>query len=219
MTKGLGRVALYLRVSTDLQETFSQMEALEAWLKALPPEKRPTSKRIFQDRGWSGYRDDRPGILTILDLAKAKEIDTLITFSLDRISRSATMALRYILELDSLGVAFIATSQPILNLGHENPFRRTMLAAFAEIAEVERQMIVTRIKAGMAAAKKRGSQIGNPGIPKETRYKIIRLWEEGLGTMAISRKAKVSRYTVWRVLRGRASPFPGEPEAREGSGH
>ena len=83
-------------------------------------------------------------------------------YKLDRFSRNATDAIRTLLDLDECNVAFVSVTQPVLNLGHDNPFRRTMLAAFAEIAEIERQTIVQRVKAGLEAAKQRGIKLAHP---------------------------------------------------------
>src|SRR5690606_27494098 len=98
----------------------------------------------------------------MLDDAYGHKIDTIIVYRLDRFSRHATTAIRLLLNLDENGVAFISVTQPVLNLGHENPFRRTMLAAFAEIAEIERETIVARVRAGLDAARRRGVQLGAP---------------------------------------------------------
>ena len=77
-------------------------------------------------------------------------------------SRNATEAIQTLLSLDQLGIRFISVTQPVLNLGPENPFRRTMLAAFSEIAEIERETIVGRVRAGLDAAKRRGVKLGRP---------------------------------------------------------
>ena len=57
------------------------------------------------------------------------------------------------------GSHIYSVTQPVLNLGHENPFRRTMLAAFAEIAELERETIVAQVVAELEAANA-GSFLG-----------------------------------------------------------
>ena len=129
-------VAIYYRVSTDRQDFESQKIAIENWLNNLPKDKRPHKIMKFIDEGISGKTTNRPGLKNLLSAAYSGKIDTIIVYRLDRFSRHATTAIRLILNLDDTGVAFVSVSQPVLNLGHENPFRRTMLAAFAEIAEI-----------------------------------------------------------------------------------
>lgn len=167
-------VAIYYRVSTDKQDLESQIYAVEQWLARLDPEKQPKKITVFKDEGWSGKNSRRPGYQALLETAFAQKIDTLIVYRLDRFSRNASEAIKVLLSLDEVGVGFISVTQPVLNLGHENPFRRTMLAAFAEIAEIERQTIVTRVKAGLEAAKSRGVKLGKPSKDSPELRDLIR---------------------------------------------
>lgn len=194
-------IAIYYRVSTDKQDLISQRDAVESWLNAIPKDKRPTSVRVFQDEGRSGKDDGRPGFQTMLTEAKSGAFDTIIVYKLDRLSRSANTAIRTILDLDSQGVAFVSTSQPILNLGHENPFRRTMLSAFAEIAEIERETTVARVKAGLDAARRRGVKLGRPAVSRQKKARIRELLDAGFDQATISRQLRLSRTTVWKVLK------------------
>ena len=197
----LKRIAIYLRVSTDKQALLMQIEAIDKWIASLPPEARPTSRRVFQDEGKSGTRDDRPGFQAMLEACRKGEIDTVVVYRLDRFSRTTYTALRTIMELDQLGVAFIATSQPVLNLGHGMPFRLTIMAAFAEIAAIEQQAIVARIRDGLAAAKARGVKLGHKPISLQKRQRILELWEAGFNKKEIAEDVKVSRTTVWAFLK------------------
>jgi DNA invertase Pin-like site-specific DNA recombinase len=88
----------------------------------------------------------------------------------------------------------------VLNLGHENPFRRTMLAAFAEIAEIERQTIVTRVKAGLEAARQRGVKLGAPcKISPELRERVQTLRKEGQSFRAIAQQLEISYGLVYKA--------------------
>jgi DNA invertase Pin-like site-specific DNA recombinase len=131
-------IGIYYRVSTDKQDLASQKGTVEKWIEELPLLKKPKKILVFKDEGISGKTTNRPGLTALMDAAFKGQIDTIVVYRLDRFSRNASTAIRMILSLDDAGVAFISVTQPVLNLGHENPFRRTMLAAFAEIAEIER---------------------------------------------------------------------------------
>ncbi|MBC7531821.1 MAG: recombinase family protein [Oligoflexus sp.] len=193
-------IGIYYRVSTDRQELDSQRHAVEHWLAKLDPEKQPKRTTVFSDEGMSGNNLNRPGYKAILAAAYAQKIDTIVVYRLDRFSRNASDAIKTLLTLDESGVAFISITQPVLNLGHENPFRRTMLAAFAEIAEIERQTIVTRVKAGLKAAKERGVKLGQPSkIDDGLRLQVQEKRDAGLSYRAIAEDLKLSYGLIYKV--------------------
>lgn len=199
--KGLGRVAIYYRVSTDKQDLDSQRQVVEKWIADLPTEKKPKSVRVFQDEGISGTTSRRPGFQEMVQEGYANKIDTIVCYRLDRFSRHATTAINLLLSLDEAGVAFISVTQPVLNLGHENPFRRTMLAAFAEIAEIERETIVTRVRAGLDAARKRGVKLGAPTkIDPAQRELVLRLRQTGKSLRGIAVETKLSLGTIHKIV-------------------
>lgn len=196
------KVAIYYRVSTDKQDLASQTHAVERWLAELPEAKKPIDITVYKDEGISGSKDDRPGFQAMLQDARSKKLDTIICYRLDRFSRSASTAIRTILDLDDYGVAFVSVTQPVLNLGHENPFRRTMLAAFAEISEIERTTTISRINAGIKAAKERGVKFGRPNIyGPEKVQEVIRLSRKGMAIKPISEKTGISVGRVHQILK------------------
>ena len=200
--KGLSRVALYYRVSTDKQDLISQKTAVEAWINALPQGGRPTSIKVYQDEGISGTTIKRPQFQQMMKDAYLGLIDTIVVYRLDRFSRQASTAIKLLLDLDEVGVAFISVTQPVLNLGHENPFRRTMLAAFAEIAEIERETIVTRVKAGLDAARKKGVKLGPPvKVKEDLKKKVLDLRLEGKSIRDIAELLSLSVGTVHKILK------------------
>ncbi len=197
------RIALYYRVSTDKQDLESQKHTVEKWLGELPEKERPKKVYVFEDEGFSGKDHGRPGLKKMMQAAAKREIDTIVVYRLDRFSRNATIAIKTILELDEYGVGFISVTQPVLNLGHSNPFRRTMLAAFAEIAEIERETIVARVKAGLDAAKKKGTKLGAPiKITGEKKEEALKLREEGLPFKVIAERLSLSVGSVHNLLKG-----------------
>lgn len=190
-------VAIYYRVSTDRQDLASQKNAVERWLDALPEDKKPVSVKVFKDQGISGKTALRKGYQDLLKAAYEKQIDTIIVYRLDRLSRNATEAIQTLLSLDQAGVGFISVTQAVLNLGLDNPFRRTMLAAFSEIAEIERETIVGRVKSGLASAKARGVKLGRPKkMTAEMQKKVKQMRKEGFTYQAIADTLGLGRGTV-----------------------
>lgn len=194
------KAAIYYRVSTDKQDLDSQKQAIESYIKALESSKKPTKVTEYIDEGISGAKTNRPAYQKLLDDCYKKKIDTIIVYKLDRFSRNATDAIRTLLDLDECNVAFVSVTQPVLNLGHDNPFRRTMLAAFAEIAEIERQTIVQRVKAGLEAAKQRGTKLGAPTkIDDSKREEILTRRKAGMSYRAIAKELELSFGSVQKV--------------------
>ena len=197
----MDKIAIYYRVSTDKQDLTSQETTVEKWLSELP--KKPSKVFVFKDEGISGKTENRPGYKDLMTMAVNRQIDTIVVYRLDRLSRNATVAIKTLLELDEYGVGFISVTQPVLNLGHQNPFRRTMLAAFAEIAEIERETIVARVRSGLEAAKKRGTRLGAPvKISAEKQSEAIRLRNEGMSFKAIAQRLGLSTGTVHGLITG-----------------
>ena len=193
------RVAIYYRVSTDKQDLRSQLTAVERWLADCSPQ--PEQVTLFKDEGRSGYDKRRPAYRELMNCVMRGQIDTIVVYRLDRFSRSASDAIRTLLELDEYGVGFISITQPILNLGHENPFRRTMLAAFAEIAEIERETIVSRVKAGLEAARKRGVVLGRPKkVTNKHLQRARTLRASGMSYQKIANNMNLSKGKVFSML-------------------
>lgn len=189
--------AIYYRVSTDKQDLESQKHAVEAYLAANPT---PTPPTVYCDEGISGKHENRPAFQQMLADANAGKIDTILVFKLDRFSRNASTAIRLLLELDEKGVAFISVTQPILNLGHTNPFRRTMLAAFAEIAQIERETISARVRSGLQAARARGTKLGRPAVLSPSKIKEARrLRSEGMSYRKVAKLTGMSKSMVEKV--------------------
>lgn len=190
-------LAIYYRVSTDRQDLASQRSAVKAYLDQLPPERKPLTTREFKDHGQSGSNSRRKAYQEMLKGAFERRFDTILVYRLDRLSRNATEAIQVLLSLDQAGVGFVSVTQPVLNLGLDNPFRRTMLAAFSEIAEIERETIVSRVKSGLRAAKNRGVTLGRPKkLNEDYRRDVLRLREEGETFDAIAKRLGLSKGSV-----------------------
>ena len=195
----MSRLALYYRVSTDRQDLHIQQEAIERWLadRDTPPRKVYTIK----DEGYSGNNLRRPGYRQLMELAMTRRIDTIVVYRLDRFSRSASNAIRTLLELDDYDVSFVSVTQPIMSLDHDNPFRRTMLAAFAEIAQIERETIVSRVRAGLQSARKRGIKLGRPSkTSRETLQIAKQLRITGVSYQKIAKELQLSKGKIYAML-------------------
>jgi DNA invertase Pin-like site-specific DNA recombinase len=139
-----GRLVGYARVSTQDQTTALQLDALRA----------VGCVEIHQDRV-SGSVMRRPGLDAAL--ASLGPGDVLVVWKLDRLGRSLAHLVELVSELQGRGVGFRSLSDAIDTTSAGG---RLVFHIMASLAEFERSLIGERTRAGMAAAKRRGSMIG-----------------------------------------------------------
>jgi DNA invertase Pin-like site-specific DNA recombinase len=141
----------YARVSTEEQNLDLQMDAL----------RQAGCSRLYFDRGFSGALIRRPALDDALRTLQPN--DTLVIWKLDRLGRSLSHLIVLIEGLEKRGVAFKSISEAI-DTG--NASGRLLFHVMGALAEFERSLISERTKAGMAAAKARGSPVGRPAKTK-----------------------------------------------------
>ena len=193
------RIAVYLRVSTDSQDTDMQRHAVQQWLAGRQD---ATVVATFEDKAMSGTKDNRPGFTALCDLVKNGGVDAVLTYRLDRLSRKAVTVLQTLLDWTRQGIEFFAIDQPVLNCTMDDPFRLTKLAMFAELAQIERATLVSRTKAGIAAARARGSQIGpKQRITDEQIMRFKSAMDRGMTATRAARLAGASKAQCYKRLR------------------
>jgi DNA invertase Pin-like site-specific DNA recombinase len=191
-------IAIYYRVSTEAQDIQSQKHAVEKWLADQSYE----TCEVYTDVG-SGKKDDRPQYQTMLHAAMSGEHDTIVVYKLDRFSRSAISAIQTILELWKYKIVFISVTQPAISFGDNNPFRNTLLAAFADVAELERETIVARIKDGIAAYKARngGNWTRRSKLSAQDRADMLTAVNNGVSRKTLVRKYQISHMYLSILIR------------------
>jgi DNA invertase Pin-like site-specific DNA recombinase len=115
----------------------------------------------YVDTGWSGAKASRPELDRLLRDARTRRFDAVLVWKLDRWGRSVADSVRSIQELVSLGVRFLAVTQNI-DTDETNPMARFLLHILAAFAELEREMIRERVRAGLRNAKAKGKTLGRP---------------------------------------------------------
>lgn len=177
----------YARVSTSDQNLDLQLNAFaDAGIT-----------KVFQDRGVSGTLASRPE----LDKAFAyvREGDVLVVWKLDRLGRSTKNVLEAIEQLKSMGVGFRSLTEGLDTTG---PMGQAMLTVLAAFNQLERDVIVERTHAGLAAAKAQGRVGGRPRVMDLKKTNTARtLYESGNHTVAeIATMLGVGTATVYRYL-------------------
>jgi len=196
----MNRIAVYYRVSTGEQDLASQKTEVKRWLES-EKLKGEITVTEFKDNGYSGKNTRRPGYRALMKQIEAREFDTLAVFHLDRISRSVFDAQTTMLRLDACGVCLVSVSQPAMNMERDHPFRAAILAMFACMAQLERDMLSKRTKAGLAEARRKGKILGRKkvGTPEQLA-KITAMRKKGISYNKIAATVGLSVPKVYYYL-------------------
>lgn len=175
----------YARVSTDDQTTNPQTDALEA----------AGCDRIFEEKA-SGALRDRPQLLAALDYIRPG--DVLVVAKLDRLGRSLRHLIEVVADLETRGVGLRSLAEGI---DTTTPAGRLLLHILGAIAQFERDLIIERTHAGLAAARARGRFGGRPTSLTPEKVDAARaLIASGRTVEAAARAVGVSRATLYRGL-------------------
>ena len=191
------RAALYMRVSTVDQHPENQLNELRHF----------ASQRGFQiteeykDHGINGAKARRPALDKMLQDAHRRRFDVVVVWACDRLARSTKHFLQVLDELNELGVQFLSQREAI---DTDGPLGRAIVVIVSAVAELERSLIVERVRAGMRRAKLEGRHIGRKPLVLD-RDAILRDRQRGHSLSQLAKSHLVSRATVHRVLKEHAS--------------
>ena len=186
------KVALYARVSTNNgQDPEMQLREL---------------REYFQRRGWeitqqyvdvgiSGTREKRPKLDKLIADAHRRHFDVVVVWRFDRFARSVSHLLRALENFRSLGIEFVSLSEQV---DTSTPMGKMIFTVLGAVAELERSLIVERVRAGLRNARAKGKKLGRPR--KLTSPEVIgRMRSNGASWRAIGRAIEVSPATAWGV--------------------
>ena len=157
------KTAIYIRVSTkDKQDISKQRDYLINYCK----QKGYEIYKIYQDKGISGSKQQRPGLNEMLK--EIEHYDIVLVYKLDRIGRSFKHLFSLMDTFKKHNIEFASATQSINTSKPEGKLFFNMLASFAEF---EREMIVQRITDGLEIAKKRGVKLGRPKGAKDRKQR------------------------------------------------
>ena len=189
------RVALYLRVSTLDQHP--QTQVLD--LRQLAAQRGYEIVAEYTDK-ISGTKARRPGLDQMLDDARQGRFDVLMVWASDRIARSVKHFLEVLDELNHLNIEFVSFREQLDTAG---PLGRAIVVIIGAIAELERNLIVERVRAGMRRARLEGQRIGRPPLNVD-RDAVIRDRSRGQSLRQLAKLYGISRASVARVIEGHA---------------
>jgi len=185
-------VAIYERISTEGQS----VEMQDSDLRPYCQQRRLGIYNIYVDRGISGTKERRPALDQLMEDARKRRFDTVLVWRFDRFARSTKHLITALEELHHLGIEFISYQE---NIDTSSPLGKAMFTIVAAIAELERNIIVERIKGGLRRAKAMGKKIGRPGLHMNTE-RIVSLKTQGLSIRAIAKEVGASPSYIHKAL-------------------
>lgn len=187
------RCALYARVSTRDQSPDLQLDAL----RALAAQRGWQVVGEYVDHGVSGTKTKRPQLDRMLKAVHAGQVDIVSVWKFDRFARSTAHLVTALNDFGKQGVEFVSVQDGI---DTSTAAGRMVFGVIASLAEFERALIVERVNAGLAAARRRGRRGGRPKVRVDIG-RALALRAAGEPLRAIAAKLSVSAATVLRALR------------------
>jgi len=177
----------YIRVSTTDQNTDRQLEGIQL-------------DRTFTDKA-SGKDVQRPQLEAML--SHAREGDTVIVHSMDRLARNLDDLRQIVKKLTSRGVRIEFIKEALAFTGEDSPMSTLLLNMLGAVSEFERSLIKERQREGIAVAKAKGVYTGKGRKPTLSSEQVARLKElinVGVSKAKVARYFKISRVTVYQYL-------------------
>jgi DNA invertase Pin-like site-specific DNA recombinase len=200
------RAALYARVSTLDQH--SQTQLLD--LRQLAAQRGLELVEEYVDQGYSGAKARRPALDKLMADAARHRFDVVVLWAFDRLARSVRHLLETLDELNRLGIQFISLRE---NIDTGGPLGRALIVIIAAMAELERNLIIERVRAGMRRAKLEGIRIGRRPLEVD-RAALLRDHQRGMAVSELAKAYRISRTSVRRVLK---APEAGAPKGVSGA--
>ena len=189
------KTAIYVRVSTEKQLTESQEHAISMFLQSNPFK----NVEYYTDKGESGKKASRPELNRLLNDIKGGKVETLIVYKLDRLFRSLTDLLINLRLFEAKKINFISIKEKLDLSTATGVLFMQMLGAFGEF---ERNIIVERVKAGLANAKAKGKLLGKPSkIPIEVQQQVVTLKTQGKSYREVSNITGLKIPAIQRILK------------------
>jgi DNA invertase Pin-like site-specific DNA recombinase len=199
------KAAIYARVSTPDQHIETQLYQL----RELAARRGFEVVHEYTDVGVSGSKARRGGLDALLADAHRRKFSIVLVAAFDRVARSVKHFLTVVDELNDLGIEFISARE---NIDTSGAMGRMFVTIIGCIAELERSLIVERIKAGMRRRRLEGLPMGRAPLAID-REALVCDRLSGMSLTRVAKKYAVSRASVVRFTReAMKSECPGTGE-------
>jgi len=187
------RAALYVRVSTVDQHPETQLHEL----RQFAAQRGLQIVQEYVDHGFCGARARRPALDRMMEDARRHRFDVLLVWSCDRLARSTKHLLQTLDELSGFGIQFLSQREAI---DTEGPLGRAIIVIVSAMAELERCIIIERVRAGMRRARLEGRQIGRARLDVN-REQVVHDRRSGMSLTHVAKKHGISRASVCRITK------------------
>src|SRR3984893_16094594 len=187
------KAAIYARVSTTNHGQDVSMQTRE--LKQFVEARGWSFVGNYVDEGISGTKDRRPALDRLMSDAHKRKFDVVVCWRFDRFARSVSHLLRALETFNALGIAFVSLSE---NVDTTTPTGKMIFTVLGAVAELERSLIVERVRAGLRNARAKGKTLGRPRVVVDAA-RIAALRAQGRSWREISRTLKIPPSTVRTV--------------------
>ena len=154
----------------------------------------------YVDLGISGTKEKRPELDRLMVEAHRRRFDAVIVWKFDRFARSVSHLLRALETFQALGIHFVSLSE---SLDTSSPAGKMVFTVLGAVAELERSLIVERVKAGLRNAKPKGKRLGRPKVDVDSG-RIAMLRSKGLGWRTVAKELGVGVGTLYRMAARRS---------------
>lgn len=185
------KAAVYIRISTDDQNTAMQNDELPTYCAA----RGWAVTEIYTDK-MSGAKDRRPALDRLMADARRKRFDVVVVWRFDRFARSTSHLLRALEEFSALGVDFVSLKESV---DTSTPVGKLVFTVLAAVAELERSVTRERCTAGRKAARRRGVRFGRPTADVDVKQ-VQKLRAAGASWRDVSDQLGQSKDTVRRAV-------------------
>jgi DNA invertase Pin-like site-specific DNA recombinase len=193
------RAVLYARVSTtnNGQDPEVQLRELREYVQ----------RRGWQlageyvDVGISGSKEKRPQLDRLLAEAYRRRFDAIVVWKFDRFARSVSHLLRALEAFQALGIEFVSLTEGV---DTSTPTGKMIFTVLGAVAELERSLIVERVKAGLRNARAKGKQLGRPRCSVDG-HQVSKLRASGLPWRAIAARMEISVRSARRAWQNSGS--------------
>jgi len=188
------KVALYSRVSTQDQSVDMQLLDLRRYCE----QRGFDIYKEYSDEGISGTKDRRPALDELMADARKRKFDAVLCWRFDRFARSTKHLITALEEFRHLGIEFISYQE---NIDTSSPLGKAIFTIISAIAELERNIIIERVKAGIRRAKENGKQLGRPKKLNLDVQELQKMRNQGLSFSKIAGRVHACPATIYQILR------------------
>jgi DNA invertase Pin-like site-specific DNA recombinase len=196
------RAAIYARVSTTNNGQDPSMQTRE--LREYCERRGWSVAGEYVDIGISGTKEKRPELDRLMTDAHRRRFDAVVVWKFDRFARSVSHLLRALETFKAQGIEFVSFSE---QLDTSTPAGKMVFTVLGAVAELERSLIVERVRAGLRNARSKGKRLGRPHVHVDAS-KVLALRAQGRSWHGIADELGIGEGTVRRAIQASAKNPP-----------